>query len=93
MPYERLLVRLHRRDRQALEDLYEATASRLYAWLYHDHPNEQQCEYVLCLLYEHVWTYPQTYCTEGLFDQLLACGYQFMLDHQFDSPSQGTPIP
>ena len=52
MTYERLLVRLQRRERRALEDLYDATASRLYACLYHDLPDEQQCEYVLGLLYE-----------------------------------------
>ncbi|WP_298788789.1 hypothetical protein [uncultured Marinococcus sp.] len=91
MTYERLLVRLQRRERRALEDLYDATASRLYACLYHDLPDEQQCEYVLGLLYEHVWTYPQAYCTEALFDQLLTCGRRFIQDQHLNFTMRGTP--
>lgn len=91
MTYERLLVRLQRRERRALEDLYDATASRLYACLYHDLPDEQQCEYVLALLYEHIWASPQTYYTEALFDQLLTRGHLFIQDEHLDSTMRRTP--
>lgn len=78
MPYKRLLVRLHCRERQALEELYEATAYHLYACLYHEVRDEKQCEYLLQMIYQHVWTYPKTYCTEALLDQLLTHGHQLI---------------